>query len=349
MNNAVSNSYSELEIVKASDVPELIEQCSETSVNLLIYGEPGCGKSAIIEQLASTGDYFLVQLGAASLCEEMINGIPVHDAASNTIKYDKPDWLVRIQSNHKSDPTKKQILFIDELTLAKPEVSNSLQLLLTARAVPTHPSDVLPSNVVIVSATNTAEDTNEGCELSRPLKTRFMSVRMTNSPSEYREYIRTVQDKVMSNIKNVLGEQRFEQFIDDAISDFGEHWCDNSKFYGTNPRTIMNFFKVCDYKAKKDGEFTVATANAIAKRTTGHELVTTHWTSEERTIAKQSQTKLERKDIYPTNSDLEAMTLDELVSVRTTIYNSPKARTMKAVDAICRINEQILKKQKEQF
>ena len=44
MNNAVSNSYSELEIVKASDVPELIEQCLATSVNLLIYGEPGCGK-----------------------------------------------------------------------------------------------------------------------------------------------------------------------------------------------------------------------------------------------------------------------------------------------------------------
>lgn len=348
MQNAVSNSYSELEIVKASEVPELIEQCLATKVNLLIYGEPGCGKSAIIEQLASTGDYFLVQLGAASLCEEMINGIPVHDQASNTIKYDKPDWLVKIQANFASDPNKPQILFVDELTLAKPEVSNSLQLLLTARAVPTHPSDVLPSNVVIVSATNTAEDTNEGCELSRPLKTRFMSVRMTNSPSEYREYIRTIQSDVMGDIENVLGSERLNQFIDDAISDFSEHWCDNSKFYGTNPRTIMNFFKVCNYKARKDGEFSVATANAIAKRTTGHELVTTNWTSEERTKAKQSQARIVRKDIYPTNSDLEAMTLDELVNVRTAINNSPKSRTMKAVDAICRINEQILRKQKEQ-
>lgn len=348
MQNAVSNSYSELEIVKASEVPELVEQCLATKVNLLIYGEPGCGKSAIIEQLASSGDYFLVQLGAASLCEEMINGIPVHDQASNTIKYDKPEWLVRIQRYHESDPSKPIILFLDELTLAKPEVSNSIQLLLTERAVPTHPSDVLPNNAVIVSATNTAEDTNEGCELSRPLKTRFMSVRMTNSPSEYREYIRTIQDDIMGDLKNVLGDERLEQFIDDSINDFGEHWCDNSKFYGTNPRTIMNYFKVCNYKARKDGEFSVATANAIAKRTTGHEIVTTHWTSEERTRMKQSQAKVVRKDIYPTNSDLEAMTLDELMSVRRTIYNSPKARTMKAVDAICRINEQILRKQKEQ-
>jgi hypothetical protein len=146
----------------------------------------------------------------------------------------------------------------------------------------------------------------------------------------------------------VLGSERLNQFIDDSINDFSEHWCDNSKFYGTNPRTIMNYFKVCNYKARKDGEFSVATANAIAKRTTGHELVTTNWTSEERTKAKQSQARIVRKDIYPTDSDLEAMTLNELVNVRTAINNSPKSRTMKAVDAICRINEQILRKQKEQ-
>lgn len=346
MNNAVSNSYSELEIVKASDVPELIEQCLATSVNLLIYGEPGCGKSAIIESM--TNEYNLVQLGAASLCEEMINGIPVHNAASNSIKYDKPDWLIQVQANFKSEPDKPQILFIDELTLARPEVANSLQLLLTARAVPTHPSDKLPDNVVIVSATNTAEDTSDGFELSRPLKTRFMSVRMTNSPSEYREYVRTIQSDVMGDLENVLGSERLNQFIDDAINDFSEHWCDNSKFYGTNPRTIMNFFKVCNYKAKKDGEFTVATASDIAKRTTGHELVTTHWTSEEQTRARQAQANVKRKDIYPTNSDLEAMSLGELMSVRSMIERSPKSRTMKAIDAICRINEQILIKKREE-
>ena len=346
MDNSINNSYDELSIIKASDIRDLVGECLATKTNLLIYSEPGCGKSTIIEAMAD--EYFVVQLGAASLCEEMINGIPVHNAATNTINYDKPDWLIRIQANFESDPDKPQILFIDELTLARPEVMNSLQLLLTARSVPTHPNDKLPDNVVIVSETNTAEDTTEGCELSRPLKTRFVTVRMTNTPSDYKQYVMGIASEVMPDIEKLLGTERLEKFISDTISDASEHWCDNTKFYGTNPRTLMNYFKVCNYRAKVAENFTPRMADEISKRTIGHGIVTTNWASLSSGTTSKVVVPQERKDNLPTTQDILMMTdVDELNALRRQILNSPKGTTKKAVEAVIKINQRVIELNKE--
>ena len=346
MDNSINNSYDELSIIKASDIRDLVGECLATKTNLLIYSEPGCGKSTIIEAMAD--EYFVVQLGAASLCEEMINGIPVHNAATNTINYDKPDWLIRIQANFESDPNKPQILFIDELTLARPEVMNSLQLLLTARSVPTHPNDKLPDNVVIVSATNTAEDTTEGCELSRPLKTRFITVRMTNTPSDYKQYVMGIASDVMPDIEKLLGTERLEKFVSDTINDASEHWCDNTKFYGTNPRTLMNYFKVCNYRAKVAENFTPRMADEISKRTIGHGIVTTNWANLSGENVSKVVVPQERKDNLPTTQDILMITdVDELNALRRQILNSPKGTTKKAVEAVIKINQRVIELNKE--
>ena len=347
MDNSINNSYDELSVIKASDIRDLVGECLATKTNLLIYSEPGCGKSTIIEAMAD--EYFVVQLGAASLCEEMINGIPVHNAATNMINYDKPDWLAKVQANFKSDPNKPQILFIDELTLARPEVMNSLQLLLTARSVPTHPDDKLPDNVVIVSATNTAEDTNEGCELSRPLKTRFVTVRMANTPSDYEQYVLTIASDVMPELEKLLGRERLEKFIHDTINDASEHWCDNTKFYGTNPRTIMNYFKVCNYRAKVAENFTPRMADEISKRTIGHGIVTTNWANLVSNTVSETAKPQVRKDNLPTLQDILSINnVDELNALRRQILNSPKATTKKAIETVIKINQRVIDLNKEE-
>ena len=340
-NNRMSSSYEQLEIVKAGDIEGLVEQCLASDVNLLIYGEPGCGKSSIIESLAKQQDYYLVQLGCASLCEEMINGIPVRDTATNKVTYAMPEWLDRILKNHKEHPEKAQILFLDELTLAAPEVMNSIQILLTAGLIPTHPENPLPDNVVIVSATNTAEDSNEGTELSRPLKTRFMSVRMTNSPAEYRAYLNTIVDEKLSNIKSVLGD-RTERFLDDVIKDLSEYWCDDTKFYGTNPRTIMNFLKMCNYVAGTKGELTPEEVSTISKRTTGHRLVTTSWVSAEATEKAIREASIKASStIIPDDSIMEKMSGVELENLRNTIEKSKVANTKAGIEALIKISVRI--------
>lgn len=342
--NYTSKSYEGLYIANANEIPQLIKECLSSKVNLLIYGEPGCGKSSIIEGLAKTGEYNLVELGAASLCEEMINGIPVHDEATNSIKYDKPEWLVRIQSNHESEPEKPQILFIDELTLAAPEVAKSLQLLLTARAVPTHPSDYLPSNVVIVSATNTVEDTSEGgFELSRPLKTRFMSVRMTNTPNNYINYVLGIADSKLSDLKQALGESKFETFVTNTVSDFSENWCNDGQFYGVNPRTIMNFYKVCNFYAQENIELTPQVISKISERTVGEKIVTTEW--HDGTITQKSNKK---KEDYPTPEQIHAISeVGMLIELRNSIAYSTKSTSPKAIKAMLHITQRIKELEEE--
>lgn len=346
--NSISNSYDELECVETSDIRDLIEQCLNCKINLLIYGEPGCGKSQIIEELASDGSYNLVQLGAASLCEEAINGFPTKEDASTIVKYTMPEWLATIEANYAREPETPQILFIDELTLATPEVMNSLQILLTARALPMHASHKLPDNVVIVSATNTAEDSNEGNELSRPLKTRFMTVRMRNTPENYMQYIfgRVESGDLMQHIVQVLGEDKTRLFIEDSINDFRNFWCDNTRFYGTNPRTIMNYYNACDYVAKTTGKFTSRDAQAIARRTVGHSIASTRWENCGQWQATQGNSNSNRKKLYPTDEELSEMDATELQNLRADIMDSTKSNSAAAITTLCKINTQLFERAK---
>lgn len=338
--NAINKSYESLEIVTASQIPNLIEECLACKTNLLIYGEPGCGKSTIIEQYATDKGYNLVQLGAASLCEEMINGIPVHDATTNRVMFDKPDWLVKIQKFAKEHPNTPQMFEIDELTLARPEASNSLQMLLSARAVPTHPYDILPDNVVIVAATNTAEDTTEGWELSRPLKTRFMSVRMTNSPDQFKVFVKEKAD--LPHLRETLGD-KFELFVDNIVEDFSEFWCDNTQFYGTNPRTIMNFLKSCDYMAF-NGTLTPANVASAAKRTTGHGTHTTEWAGDAKPA--MSREKVTRGK-YPTQAEIDAADAETLQAIRRSIETSTKSTSTQAIKTCLAITKRLRELEKE--
>lgn len=338
-NDRMSKSYEGLEIIKASEIPEQVEMCWKSGVNLLIYGEPGCGKSSIIEELADKEGYTLIELGAASMCEEMVNGIPARDTATNRIIYAVPEWLERIMNIIKENPDAKIILFIDEITLADPAVKNALQILLTARIVPTHPDKKLPEkNVVIVAATNTAEDSTDGEELSRPLKTRFMSVRMTNSPADYEAYLLSIVEEKLPNIKAVLGD-RTEQFIHDIIDDLAGYWCDNSKFYGTNPRTIMNALKMCNYLAGQTNTLEPQQVSSVFQRNTGHRLSTTNWVSHEAQIAAARKAAVKASsEIIPGDEVLQAMSEFELKDLLETIENSKIATTKAGISAMCKIN-----------
>lgn len=339
----VSKSYEGLAIVQTTDIPELVQECLDCNINLLIYGEAGCGKSTIIEGLKT--DYAITMLSASSLCEEALNGIPVYDATTKTTPYAMPDWLKQVIETHHANPEQKQLIFIDEITLAKPEILNGLQILLTDRALPTHPEAKLPDNLVIVCATNTVAETTEGYELSRPLKTRFMTVRMVNTPDNYLNYVMSIIDDKLSDIKAVLGEDMTEQFIHDTINDMREYWCDNTEFYGTNPRTIMNFFKACNSVCKSKGKLTREDAITRAKRCTGHDLHTFHWSMGQST----PRVKASKNGLIPSIDEIKAMDYDSLDQLRSTIMSSTKATTgagIKALLAIRTAQAEILKKLK---
>lgn len=333
-NERLNKSYENLAQVSANDIPMLVEECLETNINLLIYGEPGCGKSSIIEGLQEQG-YEVITLSAATMCEEALFGIPVYDAATKTTPYAMPDWLKRVLELVEANPNVKIVLFIDEINLAVPIILNGLQIMLTDRVLTTQPDHKLPDNLVFVCAANTVADTTEGTELSRPLKTRFTTVRMMATPESFESYAMSILDDKLPNLKAVLGEEMAEQFIRDAVTDFAEFWCDNTEYYGTNPRTIMNYFKACDYVAKKNGELTKNDAKARAERTVGHAVHTFNWSIGETT----TRVRKSKDSLIPPLSAIKAMPYKDLESLRDTIMNSTKATTSQGIRALMAISE----------
>lgn len=331
-NDRLKKSYENLSQVKAEDIPTLVEECLESQTNLLIYGEPGCGKSSIIESLADEG-YAVTTLSAATMCEEALFGIPVYDQATKTTPYAMPDWLIRVLDNAKAG--KKAVLFIDEINLANPIILNGLQIMLTDRMLTTQPDYRLPDDLVIVCAANSLADTTEGTELSRPLKTRFVTVRMVATPESFESYAMTQIDTKLPHLKAALGEEMTSQFVRDAITDFSEFWCDNTEFYGTNPRTIMNYFKTCDCCAKRQGNLTIADAKLRAERTVGHAVHTFNWAAGETT----TRVRKAKDSLIPPIATIKTMPLVELVSLRETIMNSTKATTGQGIRALMAIDD----------
>lgn len=336
MNNNVNKSYDGLTPVEAKDIPELVDECLDAKINLLIYGEPGCGKSSIIQGLSDK--YNVVTLGCATLCEEALYGIPVYDAETKTTPYAMPDWLKRVLELVETSP-KPVCILLDELTLANPIVMNGLQLLLTDRKLSTQPDYPLPDNVVIVAATNTVADTTEGVELSRPLKTRFATVRMMATPESFEEYAMEQIDAVLPHVKELLGEAMTQQFIRDAVHDLKEFWCDNTEFYGTNPRTIMNYFKACDSCVKRNNQLKPSDVNARARRTVGHEMHSFNWSCGYTT----QSVKTTKNSLIPPIATIKAMDKSSLRNLRETIMNSTKATTAQGIRALMAIDDTINK------
>lgn len=333
MNN-LSKAYEGLQIVQTTDVRDLVDECLECKINLLIYGEAGCGKSTIIESMADK--YTVVMLGGSSMCEEAMNGIPVYDAQTKRMGYPLPEWLAKVLKAHEENPEKPILIFIDEVNLAMPEVLNSIQILLTDRIIPTRPNDKLPENCVIVCAANAMAETTEGTELSRPLKTRFMTVRMVNTPATFKQYVLSVAEEKLPNLYKKFGEEGFKTFASDTINDFAEHWCDNTEYYGTNPRTIMNFYKSCDYAVKKNDTLTPHEATKRAERCTGHTLSRFNWSD-----AADAPVRANGKNNLPTEEAILAMNLDDLYQVSKTLATSTRATTAPVIKTMCAISERI--------
>lgn len=338
MENSKNKTYENIVNVTLKEIPRMIEMCGETKTNLLIYGEPGCGKSTTIYEMANKKivdeegneteetEFDLVEIGAASMCEEFINGVPIV-GKDKSISYTKPEWYEKLQKNYEKNKNKKQILFIDELTLAQPEVMNSLQILLTARKVPTQ-KETIPENVIIVSAANTTDDCTEGIELSRALKTRFITVRLKTTISDVKEYVIKKTENELSHLKEI---QNWESFINDTLNDFGAKWNSDQEFYGTNARTVMNFYKMVNADIKKNKNVNLSNIALFAQMATGTELNNWSWNYENHSTPSTTTPK-PREKVLITESEIDAMNCEsDLKGVIQMLRAHRKANTQKYI------------------
>jgi MoxR-like ATPase len=142
---------------------------------VLLWGEPGIGKSATLEQLA-TGLGVPLETVIASVHEPSdFAGLPVigEDAATSGVPMAPPDWAVRLARSGQG------IVFFDELSSAPPAVQAALLRVVLERQVG---SLALPRSVRVVAAANPPSSAADGWHLSPPLANRFIHLNWTHDP-----------------------------------------------------------------------------------------------------------------------------------------------------------------------
>ncbi|MET7418881.1 MoxR family ATPase [Dactylosporangium sp. NPDC005555] len=134
---------------------------------VLLWGEPGIGKTAALTQLAEELDLPLTTVIASVHEPSDFSGLPVvgDDPAAQGVPMAPPDWAVRLVKAGRG------LLFLDELSTAPPAVQAALLRLVLERRVG---ALRLPPGVRIVAAANPRSSAADGWELSAPLANRFV-------------------------------------------------------------------------------------------------------------------------------------------------------------------------------
>lgn len=142
-------------------------------IPVLVWGQPGVGKSSFIEQLARP-DYPVVTIIASLHDPTDFNGLPA--LSDGRVRFTPPEWVFEFDQHGKG------ILFLDELTTAPPTVQAALLRLVLERKVGQHQ---LPQEVSIAAAANPPELAASGWELSPPLANRFVHLKWELPPQTF--------------------------------------------------------------------------------------------------------------------------------------------------------------------
>ncbi|MER7176251.1 AAA family ATPase [Streptomyces mesophilus] len=134
---------------------------------VLLWGEPGIGKTAALTQLAGALDLPLTTVIASVHEPSDFAGLPIvgDDPARQGVPMAPPDWAVRLVRAGKG------LLFLDELSTAAPAVQAALLRVVLERRIG---ALQLPPGVRIVAAANPRSSAADGWELSAPLANRFV-------------------------------------------------------------------------------------------------------------------------------------------------------------------------------
>ncbi|WP_372341432.1 AAA family ATPase [Streptomyces sp. CC224E] len=137
---------------------------------VLLWGEPGIGKTAVLTRLAESLGLPLTTVIASVHEPSDFAGLPIvgDDPAVQGVPMAPPQWAVELVRAGRG------LLFLDELSTATPAVQAALLRVVLERRVG---ALQLPPGVRIVAAANPRASAADGWELSPPLANRFVHLR----------------------------------------------------------------------------------------------------------------------------------------------------------------------------
>lgn len=167
--------------MKTSQLKEFIRTIvkSDTHLPLMIWGSPGIGKSAIIQQIAQEEGIECIDLRLSLLNPVDLRGLPLVNRESHKAEWLSPDFL----PNGKS--AEKGILFLDEINLAPASVMSAGYQLILDRKLGSYR---LPDGWKIFAAGNRAEDQANVTKFPAPLSNRFIHIDLEADLEEWRKW-----------------------------------------------------------------------------------------------------------------------------------------------------------------
>ncbi|MGW8885528.1 AAA family ATPase [Streptomyces sp. NPDC055749] len=159
--------------LRPDDQLEALTLAVAADLPVLLWGEPGIGKTAALTQLAASLDLPLTTVIASVHEPSDFSGLPIvgDDPAEQGVPMAPPDWAVRLVRAGRG------LLFLDELSTAPPAVQAALLRLVLERRIG---ALQLPPGVRIVAAANPRSSAAGGWELSPPLANRFVHLQWTH-------------------------------------------------------------------------------------------------------------------------------------------------------------------------
>ncbi len=143
---------------------------------VFIWGAPGIGKSALVEQFAEEVGLPCVSLLGSQLAPEDIIGIP--KISGNTSEFLPPKMIAR---------TEPYVLFLDELNACSQEVQKAFYSLIHEKRIGEY---YLPEGSIIIGAGNRAQDSAIVKTMSSALINRMFHVQMR---ADTRQWIKWAQ------------------------------------------------------------------------------------------------------------------------------------------------------------
>jgi MoxR-like ATPase len=131
-------------------------------MSVMIWGPPGIGKSAIVDQIATKHYLGFIDVRLSQLSPSDLRGLPIADHHDAVSRHYAPEFLPRKGGG---------ILFLDELNMATPALQGVAQQLILDRKIGNY---LVPEGWYIWAAGNRKEDRAAVYELTGPVTNRFI-------------------------------------------------------------------------------------------------------------------------------------------------------------------------------
>lgn len=177
--------------MKASELKNSLISMIEAKIPTFIWGNPGVGKSSIVNQISKDKNMQFIDLRLSLLDPTDLRGIPFFDATNKKAVWAKPEFLPNSNSKEHG------VLFLDEINSAPPTIQAAAYQLILDRKIGEY---TLPINYAIVAAGNYESDRGVTYRMPTPLANRFVHLDFDLDFNEWKNwaYCEKIDKRVIS-------------------------------------------------------------------------------------------------------------------------------------------------------